>query len=353
MAARDTNEPKSERPRLAIVGCGTVAERFHGPALRGFDGFSPLLMVDRQPERAELLARCFAGASAESDFRRLKDRVDAAIVSLPNHLNAPVSTELLNMRISVLVEKPAALNLEEARALVAAATCGPAKLAVGFIRREAVAVRMAKYCLDSGLLGEIQSFSVEDGYAFNWQAVSEFRFDKTRGGGILFDIGSHVLDMLCYWFGDIRVTSYRDDSKGGVDTNGFIEVEMGQGVPGTVELSWTRELRNSAKLIGTRGSLEIRWYTNEVKLSLADGRFLLGDRIMGDCQLIGGAETFPLMFLSQLQRWHASLRQDAATGKVMADASDALRNIELITQCQSIREELNLSWRNPPGLKTQ
>ena len=336
--------------RLAIVGCGTASEILHAPALRGFDGFQPLVMVDRQAQRAELLAQAFPGAVAESDFKQLAGRVDAAIVALPGHLNAEVAASLLKMGISVLVEKPAALTVSDAQALAAAASGASGRLAVGFIRREAIGIRMARECIANGLLGDITGFSIEDGYLFNWKAVNEFRFDRARGGGILYDIGSHVLDMLSLWFKTPRIKRYLDDSRGGVDTNAFAEIETESGIAGTIELSWTRELRNSAIITGTRGTLEIRWYTNQARLSLPGGTPTLGGEVSGDLNLTSGAQTFPLMFLSQLQRWHRSLRSG---GEAMADGTDALRNIELIARCQTIREDLELPWRSTSGGKME
>src|SRR5262249_2572158 len=307
--------------RLAIVGCGTVAEQFHVPALRGFQGFSPVVMVDRQLHRAELLKSYFPFCVAETDFTTLRERVDAAIVALPNDLNAMVATRLLQAGISVLVEKPAALTIESARELEMAAAKGPAKLAIGFIRREALGVRMARECIASGMLGDIKSVSVEDGYPFSWEAVNEFRFDRTRGGGILLDIGSHVLDMLTFWFGDIRVKRFADDSKGGVETNAYIELEIQSDIPATVELSWTRLLRNTARVVGTRGTLDVEWYKNGAHLALPNGLHILSGRVMGDCRFRGGADVFPNMFLAQLRRWYAWLQDDMAAEERMAGGS--------------------------------
>jgi predicted dehydrogenase len=332
--------------RLAIVGCGTVAERFHAPALRGLQGFRPVVMVDRQLRRAELLKSYFPSCVAETDFTTLRERVDAAIVALPNDLNAMVATRLLEAGISVLVEKPAALTVESAQELETAAVKGRAKLAVGFIRREALGVRMARGCIASGMLGDIRKFSVEDGYAFSWEAVDEFRFDRMRGGGILFDIGSHVLDMLTYWFGDIRIKRFADDSRGGVETNAHIEVETQSGISGTVELSWTRSLRNTARIVGTRGTLDVEWYTSGAHLALPNGLHTLSGEITGDHRLRGGANAFPTMFLSQLRRWCAWLRDGTDAEERMADASDGRRNIELITSCRAMREQLAEPWRD-------
>jgi len=332
--------------RLAIVGCGTVSERFHGPALRGFDGFSPVVMVDRRPERAELLKSYFPASVVEVDFTTLRDRVDAAIVALPNHLNALVARQLLEEGISVLIEKPFALSIESARELELVASKGSAKLAVGFIRREAVGVRMARECIAKGMLGDIEKVSIEDGYAFSWEAVNEFRFDRTRGGGILLDIGSHVFDMLNFWFGDIKVKRYTDDCRGGVETNCYIEVETPSGIAGTVELSWSRSLRNTAKIFGACGTLDIQWYTNSARLALSNGLHILDGTVAGDIALEAGAGTFPEMFLSQLRRWHASLRGETDGEGGMPDAFDGRRNIELIRACREIREDMAEPWRD-------
>jgi predicted dehydrogenase len=302
-------------------------------------------MVDRRLQRAELLKSYFPFCVAETDFTTLHDRVDAAIVALPSHLNAVVATQLLEVGISVLVEKPVALSVEGARELEAAAQKGSAKLAVGFIRREAVGVRMAKVCIANGMLGDIREFSVEDGYVFSWEAVDEFRFDKTRGGGILLDIGSHVLDMLAFWFGDIIIKRYSDDCRAGVETNAQIEVETQSGVPGTVELSWTRSLRNTAKIIGTRGTLEVQWYTNGTRLALPSGIHVLSGQVASDNELKGGADSFPGMFLAQLRRWCALLRGETEEEGRMADASAGRHNIELISACRAMREQLVEPWR--------
>lgn len=328
--------------RLGIVGCGSVSEQFHAPALRGHGGFIPVVMVDCDPARARRLANGFDSAVIETDHRKLAGRVDAAIVALPGHLNARVSADLLQAGVSVLVEKPAAVSVEEAE-MLAAAPRWPAILAVGFIRREAAGVRLARQVVQRGLLGKIRRFSIEDGHVFAWQAVHEFRFDRARGGGILNDIGSHVLDCAAFWFGPFVVRRSQDDNAGGVETNARFELETACGVPGTVELSWTRVLRNSAVIEGENGTLEVCWYGADASLTLADGQQSLRGAIQVDPSLTGGAETFPQMFLAQIERWHARLRGEP--GAEMAGADDALTNVRLVSECRARREDLDLPWR--------
>jgi predicted dehydrogenase len=197
------------------------------------------------------------------------------------------------------------------------------------------------------MLGDIQSFSIEDGYAFAWEAVDEFRFDRTKGGGILLDIGSHVLDTLYFWFGDINIKRYVDDCNGGVETNCYIEAETDSGIIGNIELSWNRVLRNTAIIVGTRGTLEIEWYTNSARLTTSNGQHSLEGVVTGDVGLLGGAATFPEMFLAQLRRWHDFLLQNG--GVRMPNASEGRRNIELIQACRCMRENMVQPWRYTGG----
>jgi hypothetical protein len=68
--------------------------------------------------------------------------------------------------------------------------------------------------------------------------------------------------------------------------------------------------------------------------------------IVGDDALNGGAQTFPEMFLAQLRRWHASLRNEMDGANGVADLVDGRYNIELISACREVREDMIQPWRD-------
>ena len=68
------------------------------------------------------------------------------------------------------------------------------------------------------------------------------------------DLGTHVLDQLRLWLGDVTVTGYRDDAFGGVEADAVVELEAG-GVPGTLELSRTRALGSLVEIECERGAI--------------------------------------------------------------------------------------------------
>ena len=120
-------------PRIAILGCGAVTELCHLPAFRRLER-SPALLVDRDLERAQLLADGCGAAVAEHWAPHL-DTFDAAIIALPHHLHANVAVELLSQGKHLLVEKPMALGGAACDAMVSAAEASRVVLAVGQVRR--------------------------------------------------------------------------------------------------------------------------------------------------------------------------------------------------------------------------
>jgi len=316
-----------------VIGCGAVVERFHLPASTFVLELSVDILVDREPRRAATLATLYRVPQVASDFREIIGKVDAAIVALPHDLNASVSCELLNEGISVLVEKPMALNAAEAEHLLSATKHRKASLSVGYTRRCGYGVQFIRRALQENLLGTITGFSVEDGYPFNWKsAAGEFRLDKTRGGGVLLDIGCHVFDMVRFWFGELIVDSALHDSLGGVEINAFAHLETQLGIRGTVELSWERVLRNSAVIEGTAGRLEVESYSNSATA------YLSGSTLRGTVTPEGSnhqlVQTFDMMFVEQLREW-VKVLHGKSEGSILASGRDAALVLKLVEACRS------------------
>jgi predicted dehydrogenase len=323
------------------VGCGAVVERFHLPASRFVPELSIEFLVDCEQARARRLADLYNIPKVAAEFREVIGKVDAAIVALPHKLNADVSRELLNEGISVLVEKPMAFTAAEGEQLLAVTKQSTAMINVGYTRRSGYAVQLIRRALKDNFLGTVTKFSVEDGYPFNWRSAgADFRLDKRGGGGVLLDVGCHVLDMLVFWFGALSVQSALNDSLGGVEVNAFAELETAMGVPGTIELSWERLLRNSAIIEGTAGRLEVEWYSNSATAYL-NGSTLRGIAVPeGSKQEV---QSFDMMFVEQLHEWARVLR-GKSEGQVLATGRDAARVLQLVEDCRSQGKTWQQSW---------
>jgi len=317
-----------EKSRIAVVGCGAVAELRHLPALTGREDRELFALVDTDEERVRRLADEYGVQHALTDHRDLFDLdLDGAVVATPTNLHAPMTIDLLRAGLHVLLEKPIARSLEECDAMIAVAEEMGRVLAVAFFRRFAHQLRLTKRAIDLGLLGSVQSFDVRDGYEFGWPVKTDFPFRReAAGGGVTIDLGVHALDLVTWWFGEAESWEYWDNDRGGVESDCLLRVGMATGAQGVIEFSRTRLLRNTAIIVGDKGTLEVDLNESRLILSLSDtGLGILGSAFSGDPAT--GTEQTPLdLFVAEHDDWLEAIR----TGRPPeASAAEARRSLAL------------------------
>src|SRR3954452_6712573 len=350
-------KPNVPKLRVAVVGCGAVAQIHHLPAIVASREVEPAILVDADAKRARALAeRAGLGKTVEvlTDYRALPGKVDAAVVALPNHLHAPVSVELLRQGVSVLVEKPMAINLRECDEMIAAATAGRATLAVGLDFRFFDSSLLVRNLLRDGLLGTIRSFDLRQGVIPRWPFATDFLLKKEMaGGGVLADFGVHVLDLLLWWLGDLTAADYRDDALGGVESDCEMTLTTVAGVTGAVEISRTRNLRNTCVFEGSQARLEVGiWDSDpEVRLSTAGSQVMLAGhaRRAGKKGINSGIDSglnFPATSTRQVDYFPRAIR---GRREPFVPGSEGRRSLALIESCYAQRGFLDLPWSVLPA----
>ncbi len=335
--------------RLAVVGCGAVAQLHHLPALAASRAAKAVALVDRDLERARALARRWDVPRVVADVGDVVGEIDAAIVALPNHLHAPVTIELLRRRISVLVEKPMAPTVAECDAMIAAAEDAGVALAVGLEFRFFDSTDTVRELLAAELVGPFSGFELRQGVIPRWPFASDFVLRKeSAGGGVLADFGVHVLDLLLCWLGEWREVECADDALGGLESDAEMTLTFASGLAGTVEVSRTRNLRNSCRFTGARGVLEVGiWDPDpEIVLRLA-GEPERDVRLAGRARTGGQALTFHDAFRRQLDDFAAAVREGR---QPRVPGSEGRRSIALVEACYAGRRSLVLPWDAPPEL---
>ena len=337
-------ESNPSQLRLAVVGCGAITTLHHLPAIAAADGVQAAVLVDVDGERARKLAGRFGVPEVAVDIRGLAGRVDAAIVALPNHLHAPVSIDLLRRGIHVLVEKPMAINVRECDEMIAAAEAAGAVLAVGHEFRFFDSSLLVRNLLRDGLLGEIRRFGMSQGVIPRWPFATDFFLKKeTAGGGVLADYGAHVLDLLLWWLGDWADVEYRDDAMGGVESDCEMRLTMRSGVTGAVEISRTRNLRNTCVFEGSRATLEVGvWEPDpEIRLFIADREVHLAGRARREGS--PGLD-FAGSFVRQLADFAAAIHCRHGGREPFVPGREGRRSLALIEACYERRKPLKLPW---------
>jgi predicted dehydrogenase len=224
--------------RVALIGYGLAGAVFHGPLISSTPGMSLAAIVTRDPERR-------ARASAENPDALLLDDVDAlwqrapeldlVVVASPNRTHVPLGLAALEARLPVVIDKPMAPTAEGGRQLVADATERDLLLTVFQNRRWDGDYLTVRQLISEDALGPIVRF--ESRYE-RWrpevrEGAWRERGEPEEAGGLLFDLGAHLIDQAVDLFGPpLTVYAEVDRRRPGaeVDDDVFVALEHGAGV---------------------------------------------------------------------------------------------------------------------------
>ncbi len=190
--------------KVAIIGCGTIANSAHGPSYAKNPLCEIYYCVDIIPERAKALAVKYGGVHAITDYRvaAADPEVDIVSVCVPNYLHAPITIDCLNAGKHVLCEKPVAVSYQEAVEMKAAADKNNCMLNIGVVNRFNTAVNKVKDMILAGELGELYNIYCSfRAYRSIPGLGGPFTTKEMSGGGVLIDWGVHFLDLILYCIG--------------------------------------------------------------------------------------------------------------------------------------------------------
>jgi predicted dehydrogenase len=220
----------AERLRFGIIGTGGIGLD-HLTSLSTCPRATAVAIAENNPARAKEASERFKIPRSYSDYRELLDQadIDAVTIALPTHLHAPVAIEALKMRKHVLLEKPMAMNAKEAAKIVDAATKMRRTLMVAQNFRFNRFTQMAKQVIQRGDLGEIYHAR---GFWLRRSGIprigSWFTQKKLAGGGVVADIGGHVLDTCLYLMGEFDVKSVFGQTHAKFGARGMGEMNWGR-----------------------------------------------------------------------------------------------------------------------------
>ena len=226
---------------VCLIGCGAVSRLFYCPSLIELErhGFLRVIAVADPSEkaRAELLSNFPTARSCPTHEAAFKG-AQLAIIASPPSLHRAQAEAAFKAGLDVLCEKPLASTSADATAMADAAEHAGRLLAGGQYKRFFPAHRALKSIIEKRPFGPLKSFSIPEGGKFTWPAASDsfFRSEVTPGG-VLLDIGVHVLDLVLWWLGEPKDFSYSDDRLDGLEANCILKASWADGVQGDIILS--------------------------------------------------------------------------------------------------------------------
>lgn len=196
-----------EKLKVGIYGYGKVAE-LHAKALAASETAVLASVCGRDAAKAERFARRWGvPARANPEEMACEDHARAALITTPHPLHAAHALESLAAGLNVLVEKPMALKVSDADAMIAAAKARGLALGVVSQRRWYPSTRRIRAAIEHGLLGTPM---LGQATILGWRDEAYYRSDPWRGtwdgegGGVIVNQAPHQLDLLAWFLGPVR-----------------------------------------------------------------------------------------------------------------------------------------------------
>ncbi|MET0950783.1 MAG: Gfo/Idh/MocA family oxidoreductase [Pseudomonas sp.] len=184
--------------RIGLVGYGKGGRYFHAPLITSLPGATFVGVVTRSAQRRQELAQDYPQAQAFDSLADLVDAgIDAVAISTPLATRQALILEAIDLGVAVVSDKPFAVNAEQAQALVDAAGRKGVLLSVYQNRRWDSDFLTLRKLIDDGVLGEISRFESRV------ERYSPKSVGKASGGGMLRDLGSHLVDQALLLFGPV------------------------------------------------------------------------------------------------------------------------------------------------------
>ncbi|WP_010272039.1 Gfo/Idh/MocA family protein [Paenibacillus senegalensis] len=275
----------TKKLKVAIIGCGGIANGKHLKALSKIDSVEMTAFCDIIPERAHKAAQEYGseGAKVYEDYKELLQdgSIDVVHVCTPNDSHAEISIAALEAGKHVMCEKPMAKTASDARRMLEAAKRTGKKLTIGYNNRfRQDSLYLQKLCAD-GELGEIYYAKA---HALRRRAVPTwgvFLDEDKQGGGPLIDIGTHALDLTLWMMNNYKPkvvlgTAFHklsqkenaanawgpwDPSKFTVEDSAFGMITMENGATIVLESSWALNTLQDGEakvtLCGTEGGADM------------------------------------------------------------------------------------------------
>lgn len=320
--------------RVGLLGYGIAGRIFHAPLIEATSGLTLTAIVTSRPRAGAEHPGVTVLTSADELFRL---PLDLVVVATPNRTHVPLTLAAIEAGIPVVVDKPFAPTAAEARQLLDKARERDVSLTVFQNRRWDSDFLTVRRLVNEGALGDVRRFEsrYERWVPEIWDNWREYG-DPAEAGGILYDLGAHLVDQAVQLFGPVdTVYAEMDLRRPGVavDDDAFVALTHTNGVRSHLWMSATAaNLGPRFRVLGSEAAFTIHGVDGQEDALAAGAR--PGDpgwgaepeSAWGSLGLLNDVRTVPSE-LGAYQEFYATIR-DGGIPVRPTDAEYALRIIE-------------------------
>lgn len=346
-----------QKLKIGIAGAGSFTELWYLPILAKHPDVELRAICSQSGTSAARLAEKFKiGSSYQSYIEMLdQEHLDGLCIVTPNQSHREIAVEASRRGIHVICEKPLAMDRDEARMMLAAAEENKIIHAVNFTYRENPAVKKLKELLQQKKIGQIYEGRFQYTGAYGLSGPPGWRGTRSMGGGggVLADLGSHLIDMVQYALGEeiervqaslaylhegkLKMFTDMKETDQSVDSALFT-AGFPSGIHGSFFTSWISSQGNRNQTIelsfyGSEGAVQLFASELGIKLhySIGNGQWTevdLEDALKWEDDAVPGEERFRPWRLTEdneIWKWIEAIKntdRDPSTNREYPDFTD-------------------------------
>lgn len=251
--------------KIALAGVGGISQIVRIPILKKMENVELVAICDLDEAKVSFIADKYDVPGVYFDFQELltKEELDGIFICTPNNFHFPMALASIDKGIPTLVEKPVALNADQAQRLYEKCKHKNTVLVVGMNYRFRDDAMILKEFLVNGEIGN--TFYVKTGWLRHWSRPKMQNWltdSKIAGGGVLMDMGIQLLDLSLWLLGapkvkNVRAYNYNLFMEGDVEDSALAVIETEKDEAITIEVSWRMHLEkdlNYTNIFGNEGS---------------------------------------------------------------------------------------------------
>ncbi len=257
----------STRIKFAVIGCGHIGKRHAEMISRNPEAELVALIDVKQKELLNIDTFNVPLFNSLEDFLNSGINVDVINIATPNGFHAAQALECLDAKKHVVIEKPMALNKQDAEKVIFKALNVNKHVFAVMQNRYSPPSVWIKNLIETGILGDI--FMVQLNCYWNrddrYYKADSWHGKKDLDGGTLFTQFSHFIDIMYWLFGDVeniqaKFNDFNHANLTDFEDSGFVSFDFVNGGMGSLNYStsvWNQNLESSMTIIGEYGSVKI------------------------------------------------------------------------------------------------
>lgn len=252
--------------RAGVVGCGAIAHHCHIPGYQNNKSCELVAVADPDTKNRETAMEKFGVPKGYASVEDMLDEenLDCVSIGSPNKFHAEHAIYAIKSGCHVLCEKPLCMSMKDARAIMRAAEKSDKIFMTAFTHRLYKGNEKAKRLVEKGEIGDpfmIRIRFAHQGPMAGW-AMSDWFFNADKaGGGALFDMGIHGIDLATSYMGRIEkvnamVATLQHEIE--LDDNAILQFTFENGALGYLEVGWTSKVGFfGVEIYGSEGALVV------------------------------------------------------------------------------------------------